>query len=600
MGLSVMNRRNFLLQAGALAASPLLANAAAAPEEAPRAAKAAVGVAKGPVFAALDVFVPAYIKAMNAPGLTLGTVDAAGKGGEACYGYANLEKLQQLTPDLLFQIGSISKSFLAFVLLQLREEGKLDLNAPVLEYLPWLPIETPYGEVTVHHMLTHSSGLPGDAPLFPSNPTDRYRQSWKPGERFHYSNFCFQALGKLAASIERRPLHECIQQRILDPLGMTATSPVLNEAILPLMAESYTPEMRDRPHGRQCKLTPASKIDSDSGAGAIASTPGDMRKYMRMILNRGQGARHRILKEESFALFSHPHIKAEEFGPTASYGYGIAVDTLDGHTILRHTGGMVSFMSAMQIDLDGGVAAFASVNAQLGYRPNPVAQFAIQSMRSDAEGKPLPAPPALDDPALLKNPKEYAGTYHAPDGKVCRVVAAESSIALQLDGREVALEGLGGDRFISVLPEYSGFAFAFRREEPKPAGGPAAAQPEPGKDSQSKDEPTPPILELVHGSRWFAKGQPSAAKAVPARYAAFPGKYINDSPWMGSFSLVERKGQLWIDGEVPLVELGDSLFRLGDEPDSPETLSFFHIVDGRAQMVKSADGDYWRITTESA
>lgn len=593
MGLTAMNRRRFLLQAGALAASPALAAVSEAAPGVARESKHAATNAKGPVFAALDDFVPVYIKAMNAPGLTLGVTDAAGKGGEACYGYANLEKLQQLTPDLLFQIGSISKSFLAIVLLQLREEGKLDLQRPVLEYLPWLPVETPYGDVTVHHMLTHSSGLPGDSPLFPSNPTDRYRQSWKPGVRFLYSNFCFQALGRLAASLERRPLHVCIQQRILDPLGMTATSPVLTEPVSALTAESYTPLLRDRPNPRLCPLSPASKIDSDSGAGAIASTPGDMRKYMRMLLNRGQGGRHRILKEESFALFAHPHIKAAEFGPTASYGYGIAVDSLEGHTILRHTGGMVSFMSAMQLDLDAGVAAFASINAQLGYRPNPVAQFAIETMRAAAEDKPLPARPALDDPAVLKNATEYAGAYHAPDGKVCRIAAGENSITLQLDGREVALECVGGDRFVSTLPEYSDFAFLFRRAEAKPE-----ADAVPATTAPAEPLPPPPLLELVHGARWFALNPTVASEPAPARYAAFPGKYNNDSPWMGSFHVVERKGQLWIDGETPLIEIGDSLFRLGNEPESPETIAFFHIVDGRAQMAKAQDGDYWRMTTE--
>ena len=57
------------------------------------------------------------------------------------------------------------------------------------------------------------------------------------------------------------------------------------------------------------------------------------------------------------------HTKAGTFGPTASYGYGLAVDTFDGHTIVRHTGGMVSFASSMQVDLDEGVGVFASINA---------------------------------------------------------------------------------------------------------------------------------------------------------------------------------------------------------------------------------------------
>ena len=64
---------------------------------------------------------------------------------------------------------------------------------------------------------------------------------------------------------------------------------------------------------------------------------------------------HRLVTSEGFELFAHPHMAAEEFGAGAAYGYGIAMDQLDGHKRLRHTGGMVSFASALQVDLDSGV-----------------------------------------------------------------------------------------------------------------------------------------------------------------------------------------------------------------------------------------------------
>ncbi len=577
-----INRRAFLVRAGVMAASPLLPLAASSP------------VAAEPLFArdqktgkstadVMDGFVPAYIKAMNAPGLTLGWVDAKGHGVTACYGFANIETTERVAPEHLFQIGSISKSFLAVILLQLREEGHLDLDRPVLEYMPWLPIETPFGAVTLHHMLTHTSGLPGDGNVFPSNPTEKARQAYKPGERFHYSNFCFSAMGKMVETLDGRPYGESVQKRILDPLGMTETSPRLTELIRARTAESYTPELRDRPFPRHGKLASAPKIVSDSSAGSIASTPGDMRKYMQMLLNRGMGPQKRLLKEDSFASMAHPHVKAEEFGPTASYGYGIAVDKLDGHTILRHTGGMVSFMSAMHLDIDGGYGAFASINAQLGYRPNPVAQLAIQCLRAEAEAKNMPPAPPAADREIVKNAREYEGTYGSGDLGTCRVESKAEGLSLHLDGREIVLENLGGDRFLSSLPEYSAFAFVFRREEGK-AGVEAPA----------------PITELVHGGRWFSRLDGKAADVQPSRLAPYAGMYVNDSPWLGSFRVVERKGQLWVEGELPLIEMGEALFRAGDEPDSPETVAFYHFVDGKAQLAKSGGSDFWRITTESS
>src|SRR5205807_2171506 len=83
-------------------------------------------------------------------------------------------------------------------------------------------------------------------------------------------------------------------------------------------------------------------------------TPGDMALYMQILMKGGAG----VISKESFAKFTKPYIDAAELGPTSKYGYGIGVDHLDGHVILRHTGGMASFMSSITVDLDAGVAAF--------------------------------------------------------------------------------------------------------------------------------------------------------------------------------------------------------------------------------------------------
>ena len=170
---------------------------------------------------------------------------------------------------------------------------------------------------------------------------------------------------------------------------MTHSEPVITLDVREKFAKNYYAFQSDRPYPRFGRLSEAPAIIITEGAGCVASTPRDMGAYVQMIANHGNGPKGRLMSEESFALFSKPHIKAEEFGPTASYGYGIAVDKLQDHTILRHTGGMVSFASALQVDIDEGVGAFASINAMQGYRPNPVDQYAIQLMRAQREGKPL-------------------------------------------------------------------------------------------------------------------------------------------------------------------------------------------------------------------
>jgi len=119
---------------------------------------------------ALDTFVARYMKAMNAPGMTLALARREGTARIATFGFSDLESQKAVTPDHLFQVGSITKSFVALTCLQLHDEGKLDLERPILEYLPWLPIVAKQGAITPHHLLTHTSGLPNALGLLMSDP----------------------------------------------------------------------------------------------------------------------------------------------------------------------------------------------------------------------------------------------------------------------------------------------------------------------------------------------------------------------------------------------------------------------------------------------
>src|ERR1044072_5799333 len=99
---------------------------------------------------------------------------------------------------------------------------------------------------------------------------------------------------------------------------------------------------------------------------------------MRILLNRGALPKGRLISEESFALFTKPAINSPFRGEPASYGYGLWVSEVEGHTRLRHTGGMVAFSSSIDVDVTGGIGAFASVNASLGgYRPVAVTKYTV-------------------------------------------------------------------------------------------------------------------------------------------------------------------------------------------------------------------------------
>jgi CubicO group peptidase (beta-lactamase class C family) len=523
----------------------------------------------------LDEFIARYMQAMNAPGLTLALANKSGVVRTAGFGYSDVELKTPVTPQMLFEIGSITKSFVALTLLQLHEEGKLDFQKPVLEYLPWLPIEANYGVITVHHLLTHSSGLPDALALFLSDPKARHVQAFKPGEHFHYCNLGFSALGYLIQKLDGRTWPEAVRSRIFSPLGMTSTRAIINDRTKASRAHSYVPFNADLTYPREGRLALAPEIVFDDAAGSITSTPGDMALYLQMLLNRGRYAHGRIVSEESFAAFSKPYIEAPEFGPTASYGYGIGVDKLDGHTILRHTGGMVSFASSIHVDLDGGVAAFASINAMQGYRPVPVTQFAVQLMNAKSA-----QPPALPDPGVVADAADYAGVYTSGSGKQIELRAESGKLSI---GAAVQLEQAGDDTFVATAPEWDHFPLLFGRME-LPAG------------SHEKG----PVVELAYGPDWYTRASYAGPKSFtePAHLLALTGFYQSDSAWSGGVRIVLRKGSLWADGATPLQPIGDALFRLGEEPFGPDTAEFHYVVEGKAQLLKLNGADYWRVAME--
>jgi D-alanyl-D-alanine carboxypeptidase len=558
--------------------------------------------ARAAALAGLDRFIAGYCEAMNAPGLTLGLADRDGPIRVCAYGYTNLEARVPVSTLDLFEIGSISKSFVALTLLQLHDEGKLDLRAPIRHYLPWLAMESDYGEILVHHLLTHSSGMPEDAPVFPSEPERRPRQAYVPGSQFHYSNWGYGVLGYLVESLDGRPWPIAVTARILRPLGMRNTVPAITSGSRGRIARSYTPLHDDRPYPRHGPLAVAGNLEVEDAAGSIASCPSDMAAYMCMILNGGAHARGRIVSAESFTLFSTPYIAAPDFGPTASYGYGIAVDELDGHRRLRHTGGMVSFMSALHLDLEAGFAAFASINAQLGYRPNPVVQQALRVLRSAQDKSPAPPMPPFDESAEVPDAASYQGSYLSPDGRRLEVVAASGRLVLERAHERIALQHVEADTFIADHADLALYPLVFERDADAASPSNADASHSNADASHSNADASPSnagasrqVVALGHGPDWYARPEGHARPIEPApELARYEGAYYSADPWAGWVRVVQRQGRLWIGGTDPLSPIGDRLFRVG-RPTSPEVAEFVAFVDGSPRRLRFGGGEFERI-----
>jgi len=299
--------------------------------------------------------------------------------------------------------------------------------------------------------------------------------------------------------------------------------------------------------------------------------------YIQMIANHGKGPNGVLLSDESFQLFSKEHIKADEFGPTASYGYGIAGDTLDGHKILRHTGGMVSFASAMHVDIDSGVGAFASINAMQGYRPNPVAQYAIQLMRGALESKSIQVPELPKSPTYVENSTDYAATYRASDGKEFRMVATADQLFMVTAGQRIFLESAGPDAFIAAFGDFEHFRLVFGRAD--------------SKDPKSR------VVEAACGSDWYTNEHYSGPKSFdyPKEWDQYVGHYRNDDPWLGSIRIVIRKGKLFVDG-TDAIEPGEGgMFFFSGSEHNPEWIRFDNFVNGKAMRLVLSGAILWRV-----
>ena len=159
-----------------------------------------------PAFARLDEFIAAHLRDIGAPGMTLALATRDGLLRASAYGLADAKAGIKVRPDTLFEIGSISKSFVALSLLQMREEGKFDPAKPITTYLPWLKIESKHAPITGHHLLSHTSGLPDGVPLELIGPDLPLWTGFAPGEHFAYSNVGYDLLGLVLEAIDRQPL----------------------------------------------------------------------------------------------------------------------------------------------------------------------------------------------------------------------------------------------------------------------------------------------------------------------------------------------------------------------------------------------------------
>ncbi|HSJ52484.1 MAG TPA: serine hydrolase domain-containing protein, partial [Anaerolineae bacterium] len=325
----------------------------------------------------LDLFMEEQMAAAGTPGMAVALTDRQALLHVAARGLADVAAGRPVEPGTLFEIGSISKSFTAIALLQLREAGLVDLHRPVRHYLPWFHVPPGPGlagragteAITLHHLLTHTAGIVTGTDFSTEGRYEvwslRDTEATTPaGTFFHYCNVGYKALGVVLEEVLGRCYDEIIVERILRPLGMEASEAVITHDTRRRLAVGYEPLYDDRPFHPGRPLAPAPWLETGTGDGSIASTPADMAAYVRLLLNRGRGPGGRILSKESYGLLAGRHVPLPESDAERNefYGYGLNVGLEDGHTVLSHSGAMVGYYGAIAADLEAGLGAAALCN----------------------------------------------------------------------------------------------------------------------------------------------------------------------------------------------------------------------------------------------
>lgn len=550
-----INRRSFI------GGASLAAGLAATPGVSAAKAKGGRAVL-GPVEAAMEQ----HRRDWGLPGMTLAVVDRDGFTGLVHSGYADLERKIEVGPDHLFQIGSITKMMTGLAAWSLIDEGKLAADARLADLLPGLGV-TGGEAVTLQHLLNHVSGLPGNAPLFPAGGL------WigpEPGAHWAYSNTGYDIAGKIIAAADGRTFPEALEARVLGPLGMSASKSSIRIEDREAHAQGYRIEFHDRPTMRPGPMRRADWIDSDSAAGCVSATAGNMAKFLRFLLGLAQGDGGGVISDEGAVRFLETASPAPGWAENALYGNGIAHVDVDGRRYLHHTGGMVSFSSALHVDPEAGVAAFASSNVHygLGYRPRDVTVFACEALRAAREGG---AAPQMKPSALrVEKPERYAGVFTAADGDAIEIMAGADEITVMHDGRKAALQQAGASLFATDAPRFARTGLVF----------------------DMKDDVA---HRLWAGDVEFLRDTAAGfTPAPPAEIARLAGRYENDDRWWEPVTIFARDGGLWANNTDRLARREDGSWRPADEENSAERIRFSGVLDGRPQVLSYSGVEFTR------
>jgi len=338
--------------------------------------------------------------------------------------------------DTQYRIGSITKTFTAALVLQLRDEGRLDLNDPVGRHVP----EGPYEDRTLRSLLSHTSGMQAEpfGPWWERAPGVGYQELvdanpasgavLPPGRQFHYSNLAFAVLGDLVARLRGCTWEKALHQRLLRPLGMHRTTyaeqpPAAQGLAVDALSGTLTPE-------------PAYDSGAMAPAGQLWSTVGDLTAWMRTLADPPAD----LLSAESVREMATVQGTFTGEDLSSGYGLGLQMSGPGPRVLVGHGGSVPGFCAGMFVDRSTGVGAVALCNGGYGLDTTGVTRAMVDAVLEHEPALPKEWLPTTSVPERLG---ELLGTWHW----------GHLPFVMTTDGTELVLESTSGQKSFRFRPE---------------------------------------------------------------------------------------------------------------------------------------------------
>ncbi|MFC1526989.1 serine hydrolase [Candidatus Latescibacterota bacterium] len=349
------------------------------------------------------------------PGLSVGVVIGDELVWQRGFGFSDTQARTPADGDTIYRIASISKTFTSTAVLQLRDQGKLRLDDPVHEYLPWFCLDRTSDDglpVTLRHLLTHTAGLPREAAFpywsdfqFPTReqlvetlPTQS--AAFAPERRFKYSNLGLALAGEVLAAVSGEPYDQYVKRHVLDPLGMSSTTVRLPAEHLSRLATGYSRKLPGQPR-QKCPFTDAAAI---APAANLSSTVTDLARFVSLQFRHEPLGGRQILRGSTLREMHRPHWVFADW--EGGRGLGFVVYRRNGRTLAGHGGHVAGYRTQILFDPLARVGAIVLINCS-GADPLYFAGRALDWLIPSVE-RSRPEPSAAPFDATWK---PYLGRY---------------------------------------------------------------------------------------------------------------------------------------------------------------------------------------------